>query len=156
MKALISIVFFSFLCLMPSAQGADYAYDILVIEASSGKAKPATLAISIMGDKPGEIAFGRMLGESFVGQRLMIRSPDKHTKKVEVVAEDGKPPSVHRLNELDLVGGGCKGGRFQAACGRSDLTAGWAARFAAAQLAGRRASSSFGRVSGRRSMRSLR
>ena len=77
---------------MPSAQGADYAYDILVIEASSGKAKPATLAISIMGDKPGEIAFGRMLGESFVGQRLMIRSPDKHTKKVEVVAEDVESP----------------------------------------------------------------
>jgi hypothetical protein len=34
------------------------------------------------------------------------------------------------LNGLDLPRGGGEDGRFQAACGRSDLIAGWAARFA--------------------------
>ena len=67
-----------------------------------------------------------------------------------------KPPRVRRLNGLDLLGRGGEDGRFQAACGRSDLIAGWAARFAAAQVAGRRVSSLLGRVTGRCSMRCLR
>ena len=46
-----------------------------------------------------------------------------------------KPPSVRRLNALAGMSAGGEYGRFQAACRRSDLVAGWAARFAAAQLA---------------------
>jgi hypothetical protein len=53
------------------------------------------------------------------------------------------------LNALDLLSVVGENGRFQAACGHSDLIAGWAARFAAArfaaaQLAGSRTSSSPG------------
>ena len=65
-----------------------------------------------------------------------------------------KPPSVRRSNALAVMSAGGEYGRFQAACRRSDLIAGWAARFAAAQLAGSRASRSHGRVTGRRSMTS--
>jgi len=67
-----------------------------------------------------------------------------------------KHPSVRRLNELDFLRGNGEGGRFQAACRRPDLIADFAARCAAAQLAGSRAASSPGRVTGRRSMTSLR
>ena len=68
----------------------------------------------------------------------------------------GKPPSVLRLNALDLLSGDGEYDRFQAACGCPDLIAGWAARFAAAQLAGSRESRSHGRVTGRRSITSRR
>jgi hypothetical protein len=60
------------------------------------------------------------------------------------------------LNDLDLLIAGGQYGRFQAACDRSDLIAGLAARFAAAQVVGRSSLSSLGRVMGRRSMRFLR
>jgi len=75
---------------------------------------------------------------------------------LELFEFDRKPPSVRRLNVLDLLGGDGQGGRFQAACGRSDLIAGWAARCVAAQVAGSRASSSHGRAPGRRLMTSWR
>ena len=70
------------------------------------------------------------------------------------IAIKRKPPSVRRLNALAIMNAGGEYGRFQAACGDSDLIAGWAARFAAAQLAGSRASRSHGRVTGSRSMTS--
>ena len=80
----------------------------------------------------------------------------KQYKQEVLAAFECKPPRVRRLKGLDLLGRGGEDGRFQAACGRSDLIAGWAARFAAAQVAGRRVSSLLGRVTGRCSMRCLR
>ena len=77
-------------------------------------------------------------------------------RSVTFFHQGSKPPSVRRLNELDILSGDGEDGRFQAACESPDLIAGWAARFAAAQLAGSRASSSSGRVTGRRSMTSCR
>lgn len=91
MKAIIPILISSLLGLMPLAHAADNAYDIMVMEASTAKAKPATLAID-SNDKPGEIAFGKMSDDSFVGQRLMFRPLEIHTRRVEVVVEDVESP----------------------------------------------------------------
>ncbi|MBN8459943.1 MAG: hypothetical protein J0M04_19110 [Verrucomicrobia bacterium] len=95
MKAIIPILFFSFLGLMPLTHAADNAYDIMVMEASTGKGKPATLAID-SNDKPGEIAFGKMKDDSFVGQRLIFRPLEIHTRRVEVVVEDVESPVADR------------------------------------------------------------
>ena len=77
-------------------------------------------------------------------------------KQCRATGVERKPPSVRCLNALDLLSGDGEYGRFQAACGCPDLIAGWAARFAAAQLAGSRASRLHGRVTGRRSITSRR
>jgi hypothetical protein len=67
-----------------------------------------------------------------------------------------KHPSDRRLNKLDLLNGNGLGSQSQAACVLPDFIAGCDSRCVAAQFAGSRASSSFGRVTGRHSMISLR
>lgn len=87
MKAIIQIALSILLGMFPFAEAADNAYDIMVMEASTGKAKPVTLAIDA-NDKPGEIAFGKMIEASFFGQRLIFRPLGIHTRRTEVVVED--------------------------------------------------------------------
>ncbi len=64
----------------------------MAMEASTTKSKPVTLALDFYDTKPGEIAFGKMEGDIFVGQRLVFRPLDANTRKVEVVVEDVESP----------------------------------------------------------------
>ena len=93
-----------FLWLMPFAQAADPAYSYLVMEATTTSSIPATLVVGISDEKPGEIAFGKLVDKVFIGQRLFFRSVDYNSKKIEVITEDVEGPAVDNTTDLTVHG----------------------------------------------------
>lgn len=100
MKIAIQLII-SILLIVPICQAADNAYDVMIMEATLGDSKPATVSID-KHDKPGEIAFGQMQGDRFVGQKIQFIALGIGHKDVEVIVEDIGGPSKDKMSGLEI------------------------------------------------------
>lgn len=99
MKTILLPITALFFYLTQISQAGDSAYRLMIMEASVKNSDAVTLAIDSP-EEPGDIEFGIMHNQLFVGQRFSFRPLDSNTRRVEVTLEDIEAPVAEKPSGL--------------------------------------------------------